>query len=74
MLLQKHPSREGSGWLRLRCYLLHGLEESLSVVLEGHDQLQLGASGFHGCGGRAKLLRREHARQRQRAGTAVFAT
>lgn len=43
-----------SGWLRLRlheklrCYSLHGLEQSLSVVLEGHDQLQLGASGFHG--------------------------
>lgn len=32
----------------LRCYLLHGLEQSLSVVLESHDQLQLGASGFHG--------------------------
>lgn len=32
----------------LRCYLLHGLEQGLSVVLESHDQLQLGASGFHG--------------------------
>lgn len=43
--------REGSEALvheELRCYLLHGLEQSLSVVLEGHDQLQLGASGFHG--------------------------
>lgn len=43
--------REGSGARvreELRWYLLHGLEQSLSVVLERHDQLQLGASGFHG--------------------------
>lgn len=41
----------------LRCYLLHGLEQSLSVVLEGHDQLQLGASGFHGWGGNNREVR-----------------
>lgn len=30
------------------CYLLHRLEQCLSIVLESHDQLQLGASRFHG--------------------------
>lgn len=30
------------------CYLLHRLEQRLSIVLESHDQLQLGASRFHG--------------------------
>lgn len=30
-------------------YLLHGLEQGLSVVLESHDELQLGATRFHGC-------------------------
>lgn len=29
-------------------YLLHGFEQRLSVVLESHDELQLGASWFHG--------------------------
>lgn len=63
MLIKKQTGRdhmEGrgepgeSGCLRLavheepRCDLLHGLEQSLSVVLEGHDQLQLGATRFHG--------------------------
>lgn len=33
---------------RLLCYLLHRLEQCLSIVLESHDQLQLGASRFHG--------------------------
>ena len=31
--------------------LLHGFEQGLSVVLEGHNQLQLGAPGLHGCRG-----------------------
>lgn len=29
--------------------LLHGLEQGLAIVLERHDELQLGATGFHGC-------------------------
>lgn len=36
-------------------YLLHGLEQRLSVVLESHDELQLGAARFHSCvGGRGE--------------------
>lgn len=29
--------------------LLHGFEESLAVILEGHDELQLSSSRLHGC-------------------------
>lgn len=29
--------------------LLHGFEESLAVVLEGHNELQLRASRLHRC-------------------------
>lgn len=54
-----HPrDPESPGWLRRD--LLHGLEQSLSVVLEGHDQLQLGASGLHGWGGRVETLEHQH--------------
>lgn len=35
---------------QLGCYLLHGLEQRLSIILECHDQLQLGATRFHGWG------------------------
>lgn len=35
-----------------RGHLLHGLEESLAVVLEGHDELQLSSSRLHRCRGK----------------------
>lgn len=31
--------------------LLHGFEESLAVVLKGHDELELSSSGLHRCEG-----------------------
>lgn len=31
-------------FLKLVIHLLHGFEQSLSIVVEGHDQLELGAS------------------------------
>lgn len=34
--------------------LLHGFEESLAVVLEGHDELQLSASRLHRCWNKKK--------------------
>lgn len=33
----------------LTAYSLHRFEECLAVVLQCHDELQLGASRFHGC-------------------------
>lgn len=39
-------------WSQWLCYLLHRLEQCLSIVLESHDQLQLGASWFHGWEGK----------------------
>lgn len=33
----------------LSVYLLHRLEQCLPIILKSHDQLQLGASRFHGC-------------------------
>lgn len=35
-----------------RGHLLHGLEESLPVVLEGHDELELSSSRLHRCWGK----------------------
>lgn len=50
-----------------RGHLLHGLEESLAVVLEGHDELQLSSSRLHRCRGKAdnNNKKKKSVRQRQ---------
>lgn len=53
--------RRGAGGANL----LHGLEESLAVVLEGHDELQLSSSRLHRCRGKTDNNKKKSVRQRQ---------
>lgn len=41
-------------------HLLHWFEQCLSIILERHDQLQLGASWFHCCGKKQNRFKMLH--------------